>query len=170
MTVRNPLVWIGAGYLSEIPAADQIQFGIGSVGAPGITFRGANTTGLYYVATSVRVSIAGVQVANFSATGLAIAGSIAATSVSATTSIAAGTVVDAGTLFSIGGTTVINANRLVLLRNYAVASLPAAAPDGAMAFATDSTQTLTAGIGTPVVGGSTNKVPVYSDGGVWIIG
>lgn len=53
-----------------------------------------------------------------------------------------------------------------------VALLPAASVvgAGAHAFVTDSTQTTTAGIGTTVVGGSTNKVPVYSDGSLWKIG
>lgn len=54
----------------------------------------------------------------------------------------------------------------------ALSSLPSAATAGvgARAFITDSTQTIIAGIGTTAVGGSTNKVPVYSDGTNWIIG
>jgi len=52
------------------------------------------------------------------------------------------------------------------------AGLPSAATAGAGArgFVTDSTQTLAAGLGTVVAGGSTEKVPVYSDGVDWRIG
>ncbi len=158
MAVWNPLIW-RTTYLSEIPSTDQMQFPVGAVGAPGITFVGANTTGFYYTGSSVRVSVGGVLVATFSSGLAAVTGGISAT-----------TAIDAGTLFSIGTNTVINANRLFLLRNYVVGSLPAASPDGAIAFVTDSTQTLIVGLGTPVVGGGTDKVPVYSVGGVWTIG
>lgn len=169
MTVRNPIVW--KNLFSELPSGDQLQVDDGAVGAPGLVFRGSATSGLYYAASSVRVSVGGVLIAGFSSTGLVVTGTVGATtSVSAGTSVLAGSFVNAGTLFSINSNTVIDANRLHLLRNYAVAALPAAAPDGAIAFATDSTQTLTAGIGTPVVGLGANKVPVYSAGGVWIIG
>lgn len=41
---------------------------------------------------------------------------------------------------------------------------------GARSFVTDATQTISAGLGTVVVGGGSNKVPVYSDGANWIIG
>lgn len=53
-----------------------------------------------------------------------------------------------------------------------VGALPAAATAGAGAksFVTDSNQTLTAGIGTPVATGGANVVPVYSDGVIWRIG
>jgi hypothetical protein len=52
-----------------------------------------------------------------------------------------------------------------------VAALPAAATyPYARCFVTDSTVTLTAGIGATVVGGGANKVPVWSDGTNWKIG
>jgi hypothetical protein len=53
-----------------------------------------------------------------------------------------------------------------------VGSLPSAATAGAgaRAFVTDSNQSMTVGIGTAVVGGGANKVPVYSDGASWLIG
>lgn len=56
--------------------------------------------------------------------------------------------------------------------NYAVASLPSASTSGAgaVAFVTDSNATIAAGLGNAVVGGGSNKVPVYSDGTNWIIG
>jgi len=53
-----------------------------------------------------------------------------------------------------------------------VAGLPAAATAGigARSFVTDANATMAAGIGTAVVGGGANKVPVYSDGANWFIG
>jgi len=53
-----------------------------------------------------------------------------------------------------------------------VAALPAAATAGAgaRAFVTDATVTHAAGLGTAVVAGGANKVPVYSDGAAWLIG
>lgn len=59
-----------------------------------------------------------------------------------------------------------------VLTSYAVGALPDAssAGEGAVAFATDSNRTLIVGIGTPVVAGGSNKVPIYSDGTNWIIG
>lgn len=169
MTVRNLMVWL-ADHFSELPSTDQAQFPVGAVGAPSITFRGANTTGLYYVATSVRVSVAGVLIGNFSAAGLAVTGAITATtSIAATTSVSATTFVDAGTVYSMGGTTVINANHLLQMRNYTVAGLPSASPDGQIAFVTDANETW-ANVGTAPTGGGTNKLPVYTDTGVWLIG
>ena len=55
---------------------------------------------------------------------------------------------------------------------FTVATLPtyALAGMGGRAFVTDATVTMTLGIGTTVVGGGTNKVPVYSDGASWLIG
>jgi hypothetical protein len=54
----------------------------------------------------------------------------------------------------------------------AVASLPTAphAGTGSKAFVNDATLTIILGIGTTVVGGGANLVPVYSDGTNWIIG
>lgn len=53
-----------------------------------------------------------------------------------------------------------------------VASLPAAATAGvgALAFVTDASTTVILGLGLTVVGGGSNKVPVYSDGAAWKIG
>jgi hypothetical protein len=53
-----------------------------------------------------------------------------------------------------------------------VAGLVAAATagKGARGFVTDANTTHAAGIGTAVVGGGANNVPVYSDGTNWIIG
>ena len=80
------------------------------------------------------------------------------------TRVAAGTVKFAGTSGTGPGVVVTNST--------VVASLPAAATAGAGAFAfvTDATMTMALGIGTAVVGGGANKVPVYSDGANWFIG
>jgi hypothetical protein len=51
-----------------------------------------------------------------------------------------------------------------------VAGLPPAGTVGARAFVTDSTVTMAAGVGLPVVGGAANKVPVFDDGVSWKIG
>jgi hypothetical protein len=53
-----------------------------------------------------------------------------------------------------------------------VNDLPSASASGAgtRAFVTDANTTLVLGLGTTVVGGNSNKVPVYSDGTNWIIG
>jgi hypothetical protein len=53
-----------------------------------------------------------------------------------------------------------------------VSKLPLAsvAGVGARSFVTDSTKTLTGGVGALVAGGGTNAVPVYSDGLSWKIG
>lgn len=53
-----------------------------------------------------------------------------------------------------------------------VATLIAAATAGAggRSFVSDANTTLAAGVGTTVVGGGANKVPVYSDGTNWLIG
>lgn len=55
---------------------------------------------------------------------------------------------------------------------FTVATLPpvASVPAGQRSFVTDSNATLAAGLGNIVVGLSTNKVPVYSDGTNWRIG
>ncbi len=68
-------------------------------------------------------------------------------------------------------TTSLRAFTPVRLPGYTVATLPsaAAAGDGATAFVTDATVSLSGGIGTAPVGGGTNKVPVFSDGTGWII-
>lgn len=53
-----------------------------------------------------------------------------------------------------------------------VAGLPSAATAGAgaRAFVTDANTTIILGLGTAVVGGGSNSVPVYSDGTNWLIG
>lgn len=53
-----------------------------------------------------------------------------------------------------------------------VATLPVAATigAGATAFVSDANATLAAGIGTAVVAGGANFVPVFSNGAAWIIG
>lgn len=53
-----------------------------------------------------------------------------------------------------------------------VAKLPdaASAGEGAVFLVKDASTTLALGIGTTVVGGGTNKVPVFSDSTNWIIG
>lgn len=72
--------------------------------------------------------------------------------------------------FSMFGTNpVIDANRLLLLRNFTVATLPAAPAVGATAFVTDAVATIITGLGLAPVGGGTNKVPCYYDG-AWKIG
>lgn len=68
-----------------------------------------------------------------------------------------------------GANPVIDANRLLLLRNFTVATLPAAPAVGATAFVTDAVATIITGLGLAPVGGGTNKVPVYYDG-AWKIG
>lgn len=58
------------------------------------------------------------------------------------------------------------------LANYTVAGLPSAATagSGAIAFVTDATLGISAGLGLTPIGGGANKVPVYSDGSAWKIG
>ena len=51
-----------------------------------------------------------------------------------------------------------------------VALYPPATNKSARGFVTDSTQAMTAGIGTAVIGGGANNVPVYSDGTIYRIG
>lgn len=67
-----------------------------------------------------------------------------------------------------GVKTFTTAKRLVTT----VAGLPSAATvgAGALAYVSDANTTLTLGIGTVVVGGGANNVPVGSDGTNWIIG
>lgn len=65
-----------------------------------------------------------------------------------------------------GANPVIDANRLFIRRSFTVATLPAAPAVGAAAFVTDATATTFA---STVVGGGSNKVPVYYDG-AWKIG
>lgn len=75
-----------------------------------------------------------------------------------------------GTGFSMfGANPVIDANRLFVLRNFTVSTLPATPAIGATAFVTDATLGLSAGLGLAPIGGGTNKVPVYYDG-AWKIG
>jgi hypothetical protein len=57
----------------------------------------------------------------------------------------------------------------VQYQNYTVATLPTVQAY-TRAFATDATQTMTAGIGAIVAGGGANTVPVYYDGTNWRIG
>jgi hypothetical protein len=63
-------------------------------------------------------------------------------------------------------------NNFVKINPVAFASLPAAATAGvgARAFVTDALTTLALGIGTTVLAGGANKVPVHSDGTNWIYG
>lgn len=60
----------------------------------------------------------------------------------------------------------------VKLASYIVSGLPSASTSGAgsTAFVTDASTTIILGLGAAVVGGGSNKVPVYSDGTNWIIG
>lgn len=60
---------------------------------------------------------------------------------------------------------------VIKLASYIVSGLPSASTSGAgsMAYVTDSTATAITGLGLAVVGGSTNKVVVVSDGTNWII-
>jgi Putative phage tail protein len=51
-----------------------------------------------------------------------------------------------------------------------VAGLPGSPTIGARGFVTDSTQTLSAGLGSAVVGSGSHKTPVYYDGSTWLIG
>lgn len=54
---------------------------------------------------------------------------------------------------------------------FTVATLPSASANPyARAAVTDANATLTAGIGTTVAAGGSNKVPVWSDGTNWKIG
>lgn len=57
-------------------------------------------------------------------------------------------------------------------KTFTVVTLPSAATVGvgARSFVTDANATMAAGIGQTVVGGGSNKVPVYSDGTNWKIG
>lgn len=61
---------------------------------------------------------------------------------------------------------------LLKLGSFIVSGLPSAATAGAgtTAFVTDGSTTVILGLGLTVVGGGSNKVPVYSDGTNWIVG
>lgn len=76
------------------------------------------------------------------------------------------------TVNGLAGQNSIVASGAIQTGSFAVAGLPSAATVGAgsRAFVTDANATMTAGIGTTVVGGGANKVPVYSDGANWLIG
>lgn len=65
--------------------------------------------------------------------------------------------------------TVIDANRLVRLRSYTVATLPSAASAGAgaTAFVSDSSSPV---FGATVTGGGSTQIPVHSDGSNWKVG
>lgn len=70
-----------------------------------------------------------------------------------------------------GANSVIDANRLIRLRVFTVATLPTAPPDGSTAYISDSALAL--GFGTAVgAGGGTNHMPVYYNSGTaaWMIG
>jgi hypothetical protein len=66
----------------------------------------------------------------------------------------------------------IRAGSALVAPSLTVATLPAAATAGAgaHAFVTDADRTMAASIGTAVVAGGSNKVPVYSDGSIWLVG
>lgn len=51
-----------------------------------------------------------------------------------------------------------------------VANLPAQVAFGMRTFVTDANATHAAGVGTVVVGGGANTVPIYYDGSDWRIG
>jgi hypothetical protein len=57
----------------------------------------------------------------------------------------------------------------VFLPVYTVGALPSAVA-GAIAFATDSSVSISAGLGAVVSGGGAHKTPVYYDGSAWRIG
>lgn len=61
---------------------------------------------------------------------------------------------------------------VLIPKSYTVATLPSASTSGAgsIAYVTDSSATLAAGLGTTVAGGGSNKTKVTSDGTNWIIG
>lgn len=73
---------------------------------------------------------------------------------------------------STGGVGILNSTGVVKTTVKLVANLlaPATAGNGARDGVTDSTVTLTAGIGAIVAGGGANNVPVYCDGTNWRIG
>ncbi len=58
----------------------------------------------------------------------------------------------------------------VMFSSVTVANLPASPVEGQRCFVTDSTATMTAGVGAVVAGGGANNVPVYYDGANWRIG
>lgn len=70
---------------------------------------------------------------------------------------------------TLGNITGATASLASLKRPFLVSHLPSAVTAGAQAkaFVEDATTTT---FGSTVVGGGTNKVPVYSDGAVWKIG
>lgn len=70
---------------------------------------------------------------------------------------------------STGKFTTVEATSIVRTDPVTVAALPTAASvgDGSRAFVTDATATTFL---SPVVGGGTNKVPVVTAGGAWVIG
>lgn len=192
MTVWNPLVW-RLTYFSEVPSGDQIQFPDGAAATPGITFRGSNSTGLYYSATQVNITVSGTLRLSVAATGITVVGDVNAVKgvfsgdVSGVKGTFSGDVSGVAGAFSgdvsgvnanftgniqEAGTTIVDTNKLVITPAKTVGTLPGSPADGARSFVTDSNQTLTAGIGTNVATGGSNHVPVYYDGGAsaWKIG
>lgn len=69
-----------------------------------------------------------------------------------------------------GNFPIVDGNRLFILRNIVVASLPSSPAIGATAFVTDSTLPIGTGLGITVVGGGSHGVPVFYDGASWKIG
>jgi len=73
-----------------------------------------------------------------------------------------------GTLTTVVSTTVNTA--IAITRPYTVSTLPTSTI-GSRSFVTDATLSFaSANLGTVVVGGGTNKVPVYANGTHWLIG
>ncbi len=71
-----------------------------------------------------------------------------------------------------GAVTLTLKSGVTIQKTFIVSALPSAAAVGAGArsFVTDANTTIILGLGLTVVGGGSNKVPVYSDGTNWKIG
>ena len=88
---------------------------------------------------------------------------------SARTGLLVGSVESAGTVTA-GGAVVATTYSKTTAKTVATLDAAATAGAGARSFVTDATVSMAAGIGTIVVGGGANAVPVYSDGTNWLIG
>jgi hypothetical protein len=154
--------WSTRAILSS-PAAGKIQLGTTDANAP--------------VAQTLQAQSVAAGNTNTAGATLTIAGSksngsgggdvVLQTTLSTAASGTQNTLVPALTLK--GGSQRVVAAAPINLAQFTVATLPTATL-GDTAFVTDSTTTIVLGLGNAVIGGGTNKVPVYADGTNWIIG